>query len=162
VPTSYFALVWEMKSAYNHRFVWSRMLASMREAHRSPVSDHSANRAQMAPPLSSKDRELIELSPAPHHQPRKTLLTSNSRWSRAANSSLPSAPAGSIGEFELPLSHRARERIWRQPGQKRRRKCQRKQDLAHIKATWLIFQQISADPKDLDDIPRYWPCIAVS
>jgi hypothetical protein len=30
------------------------------------------------------------------------------------------------------------------------------QDLAHIKASWALFQQISADTKDLDDIPRYW------
>jgi hypothetical protein len=27
----------------------------------------------------------------------------------------------------------------------------------HIKAQWALFQQISADTKDLDDIPRYWP-----
>jgi hypothetical protein len=40
---------------------------------------------------------------------------------------------------------------------KRRSKYQRKQDLAHIKAQWALFQQISADTKDLDDIPRYWP-----
>src|SRR5216683_6836328 len=30
------------------------------------------------------------------------------------------------------------------------------QDLAHIKASWALFQQVSADTKDLDDIPRYW------
>ena len=40
---------------------------------------------------------------------------------------------------------------------KRRRKYQRKQDLAAIKATWALFQQISADTKDLDDLPHYWP-----
>jgi hypothetical protein len=40
---------------------------------------------------------------------------------------------------------------------KRRRKYQRKQDLAAIKARWSLFQQISADTKDLDDIPHYWP-----
>jgi hypothetical protein len=39
---------------------------------------------------------------------------------------------------------------------KRRRKYQRNQDLAHIKASWALFQQISADTKDLDAIPRYW------
>jgi hypothetical protein len=50
------------------------------------------------------------------------------------------------------------ERIWREHGllKKRRRKYQRKQDLARIKASWALFQQISADTKDLDDIPRYW------
>jgi hypothetical protein len=40
---------------------------------------------------------------------------------------------------------------------RRRRKYQRKQDLAAFKATFRLFQQISADAKDLDDIPRYWP-----
>jgi len=39
----------------------------------------------------------------------------------------------------------------------RRRKYQRKQDLAALKATWRLGQQISADTKDLDDIPHYWP-----
>lgn len=37
---------------------------------------------------------------------------------------------------------------------KRRRKYQRKQDLAHIKAQWALFQQISADTKDLVHLPR--------
>ena len=39
----------------------------------------------------------------------------------------------------------------------RRRRYQKKQDLAALKATWALFQQISADTKDLDDIPHYWP-----
>ncbi len=29
--------------------------------------------------------------------------------------------------------------------------------MAALKATWALFQQISADTKDLDDIPHYWP-----
>jgi len=63
-----------------------------------------------------------------------------------------------IREFDLRIGHNALERIWREHGliEKRRRKYQRKQDLAHIKASWALFQQISADTKDLDDIPRYW------
>jgi len=50
-------------------------------------------------------------------------------------------------------------RIWRQHGliRKRRKKYQRKQDLAAVKATWRLFQQISADTKDLCDIPHFWP-----
>jgi hypothetical protein len=35
----------------------------------------------------------------------------------------------------------------------RKKKYQRKQDLAHLKAQWALIQQISADTKDLDDIP---------
>jgi hypothetical protein len=51
------------------------------------------------------------------------------------------------------------QRIWREHGllKSRKKKYQRKQDLAHIKARWALFQQISADTKDLDDIPYYWP-----
>ena len=51
------------------------------------------------------------------------------------------------------------QRIWREHGllRKRRRKYQRKQDLAAVKATWRLFQQISADTKDLGDIPQFWP-----
>ena len=62
-------------------------------------------------------------------------------------------------EFDLPASPGAAYRIWRQHGlvPKRRRKYQKKQDLAAVKATWRLFQQISADTKDLDDIPHYWP-----
>ena len=56
-------------------------------------------------------------------------------------------------EFDLPLSHMAMQRIWREHGllKPRKKKYQRKQDLAHIKAQWALFQQISADTKDLDD-----------
>jgi hypothetical protein len=59
-----------------------------------------------------------------------------------------------IREFDLRVGHDALERIWREHGlmEKRRRKYQRKQDLAHIKARWALFQQISADTKDLNDI----------
>src|SRR3990170_1863509 len=62
-------------------------------------------------------------------------------------------------EWALPLSHMAIERILRQHGlmHPRRRKYQKKQDLAAVKETWALFQQISADTKDLDDIPHYWP-----
>jgi hypothetical protein len=59
----------------------------------------------------------------------------------------------------LPLGHGAIERIWREHDliHPRRRKYQKKQDLARWKQTWALFQPISADTKDLDDIPHYWP-----
>ena len=62
-------------------------------------------------------------------------------------------------EFDLPQSQMAMQRIWREHGllQSRKKKYQRKQDLAHIKARWALFQQINAGTKDLDDIPYYWP-----
>jgi hypothetical protein len=51
------------------------------------------------------------------------------------------------------------QRILRQQGllHSRRHKYQKKQDLAAWKRTWALIQQISADTKDLQDIPHYWP-----
>jgi len=62
-------------------------------------------------------------------------------------------------EWELPLGHTAMERILRAHGRlrPRRRRYQRKQDLAARKETGALFPQISADTKDLDDIPHDWP-----
>ena len=47
-----------------------------------------------------------------------------------------------IREFDLPLTHGALERIWHAHGliHRRRKKYQRKQDLAAVKATWRLFQ----------------------
>jgi len=61
-------------------------------------------------------------------------------------------------EWVLPLSHMAIQRILRQHGliHPRRRKYQKKQDLAARKESWAVFQQISAGTKDLDDIAHYW------
>jgi transposase len=104
-------------------------------------------------------RGLLELSRAPHHQPGKTPADVEQQVVALRQQLFTFGARRLIREFDLPLSHRALERIWRQHGllQKRRRKYQRKQDLAHSKATWRVFQQISADTKDLDDIPHYWP-----
>jgi hypothetical protein len=55
-------------------------------------------------------------------------------------------------------------RLWREHGllKSRKKKYQRNQDPAHIKARWALFQQVSADTKDLDDIPYYWPQFAAA
>ncbi len=102
---------------------------------------------------------LLDQSHARHHQPHKTPAALEAQLVELRKT-LPTFGARRlIREFDLPLSHGALERIWRVHGlmRKRHRKYQRKQDLAHIKAPWPVFQQISADTKDLDDIPRYWP-----
>jgi len=157
----YFVLVREMRDAYNHRL---RLVESARQRGVKPT----ARLFQTTVPTVRKwlrrfqqqgPRGLIELSRAPHHQPGKTPQALEQQVVDLRQQ-LPTFGARRlIREFDLALSHRALERIWRQHGllHKRRRKYQRKQDLAHIKATWRVFQQISADTKDLDDIPHYWP-----
>src|SRR5712692_7357742 len=140
-----------MRDAYNHRL---RLVQPARQRGIKPTArllqtTVSTVRKWLRRYQQQGPCGLIELSRTPHHQPRKT----------PADIEQPVVALRLIREFDLPLSHRALERIWRQHGllQKRPRKYQRKQDLAHIKATWRVFQQISADTKDLDDIPRYWP-----
>jgi transposase len=102
---------------------------------------------------------LQELSRAPHSCPHKIGGELAERVV-ALRRQLPSfGPRRLKREWELPLGQGAIERILRQHGLllPRRRKYQKKQDLAAWKQTWALFQQISADTKDLDDIPHYWP-----
>jgi transposase len=160
VPTRYFDLVREMKNPYNHRLrlvdsakqrgikstaqlfattvpTVRKWLRRYQQCGSSGLLDHSRARHQQSQKTSpALETQLLEL--------RKTLPTFGARRL--------------IREFDLPISHAALERIWREHGlmPKRRRKYQRKQDLAYIKAQWAVFQQISADTKDLDDIPHYW------
>lgn len=157
----YFDLIREMKDAYNHRL---RLVESARQrgikstarlfATTVPTVRKWLRRYQQKGPSG-----LRELSRAPRRQPQQTPPEVEAPL-LALRKSLPTFGARRlIREFDLPIGHSALERIWRQHGllEKRRKKYQRKQDLAAIKATWSLFQQISADTKDLDDIPRYWP-----
>src|SRR5712691_5620200 len=161
VPARYFDLIREMRDAYNHRL---RLVESARQRGIKPTARQFAatvptvrkwlRRYQQHGPAG-----LVELSRAPHHQPRKTSPEIEHDVVELRKT-LPTFGARRlIREFDLPLSHGALESIWRAHGlmPKRRRKYQRKQDLAAIKATWRLFQQISADTKDLDDIPHFWP-----
>ena len=102
---------------------------------------------------------LQELSRAPHGCPHKITGQLAQRVVELRRR-LPTFGARRLQrEWELPLGHGAIQRILRQHGllRPRRRKYQKKQDLAALKATWALFQQISADTKDLHDIPHYWP-----
>lgn len=159
--TPYWKLIREMKNPYNHRL---RLVSYARQhglkaAARAFQTTRPTVRKWVRRYQQQGPSGLVGRSRAPHHQPRQTppeieqhVLTLRRR--------LPTFGARRlIGEFDLPLSHRALERIWRAHGliKKRRRKYQRKQDLAALKATWRLFQQLSADTKDLKDIPHYWP-----
>jgi len=156
----YFDLVREMKNPYNHRL---RLVESAKQrgikttaclfATTVPTVRKWLRRYQQRGPSG-----LVELSRARHHQSQKTPPAVEAPLVELRKI-LPTFGARRlIREFDLPIGHGALERIWREQGlmKKRRRKYQRKQDLAHIKAQWAVFQQISADTKDLDDIPQYW------
>ena len=160
-PVPYYDLVREMRDAYNHRL---RLVESARQRGLKPTARLFATTVPTVRKWLRRYQQLgpsglVEQSRAPHHQPGKT-SPEIERQGVELRQQLPTFGARRlIREFDLPLSHRALERIWRSHGlmKKRRRKYQRKQDLAEVKATWRLFQQISADTKDLDDIPHYWP-----
>jgi transposase len=157
----YFDLIREMKNAYNHRL---RLVESARQRGIKPTARLFATTVPTVRKWLRRYQQhgpsgLHELSRARHHQPHKTPPAVEAPLVQLRKT-LPTFGARRlIREFDLRIGHGALERIWRQHGllQKRPRKYQRKQDLAHIKARWALFQQISADTKDLDDIPRYWP-----
>ena len=156
----YFDLVREMKDGYNHRL---RMVESARQRGIKPTARLYATTAPTVRKWLRRYQQrgpsgLRELSRARLQQSQKTPPAIEAQLLELRKT-LPTFGARRlIREFDLSISHRALERIWRAHGLllKRRRKYQRKQDLAHIKAQWALFQQISADTKDLDDIPRYW------
>jgi transposase len=157
---SYFTLIREMRDAYNHRL---RLVESAQQRGIKPTARLFATTVPTVRKWLRRYRQrgpsgLVALSRARHHQPHKTPPQREAQLVELRKT-LPTFGARRlIREFDLRLGHHALERIWREHGllQKRRRKYQRKQDLAHIKAQWALFQQISADTKDLDDIPRYW------
>jgi transposase len=162
MPTSarYFDLVREMKNAYNHRL---RLVESVRERGIKPTARLFATSMLTVRKWWRRYQQhglsgLQENSRAPHRQPLKTPVEIE-RQVLALRQKLPTYGAARLKrEFDLPLSHMAMQRIWREHGllKPRKKKYQRKQDLAHIKAQWALFQQISTDTKDLDDIPQYW------
>src|SRR3972149_4230076 len=162
-PVRYFDLIREMKNAFNHRLrlvTYARqqgIKAAARVFHTTVATVRKWLRRHQAQGLKG----LQELSRAPHSSPHKIVGELAQRVVERRRQ-LPTFGARRLQrEWELPLSHMAIERILRQHGlmHPRRRKYQKKQDLAAVKETWALFQQISADTKDLDDIPHYWPQI---
>ena len=157
----YYDLVREMKNAYNHRL---RVVESAKQRGIKPTARLYATTVPTVRKWLRRYQQhgpsgLREQSRARHRQSQKTLPAVEAQLVELRKT-LPTFGARRlIREFDLPVGHGALERIWREHGlmRKRRRKYQRKQDLAHIKARWAVFQQISADTKDLDDIPYYWP-----
>lgn len=160
-PPRYFDLVRQMKNPYSYRL-------SLVDYARTHGIKAAARIFQTTVPTVRKwlrryqaqgPKGLQALSRAPHRCPHK-IGGELERQVVALRRLLPTFGAQRLKrEWGLPLSHVAMQRIWHEHGlvPTRRRKYQRKQDLAALKATWALFQQISAATKDLHDIPHYWP-----
>jgi transposase len=157
----YFDLVREMRDAYNHRW---RLVQHARQHGIKPAARAFATTVPTVRKWLRRFQQhgpsgLREHSRAHRHCPHKTSAEIEQQV-LALRQKLPTFGAARLKrEFDLTVSHMAIQRIWREHGliRKRRKKHQRKQDLAAVKATWRLFQQISADTKDLCDIPQFWP-----
>jgi transposase len=160
-PVRYFDVVRHMKNAFNYRLrlATHARQQGLKAAARAFRTTVPTVRKWVRRYARQGLQGLQELSRAPHSCPHK-ITGQLARHVVALRRRLPSFGAQRLKrEWDLPLSHVAMPRIWRENGliKKRRRKYQRKQDLAALKATWRLFQQLSADTKDLGDIPHYWP-----
>ncbi len=160
-PPPYFDLIRQMKNPFNYRLslVSFARQQGIRAAARTFQTTVLTVRKWLRRYRDQGLKGLQARSRAPHCCPHKIRGELEQRVVELRRQ-LPTFGAQRLKrEWDLPLSHMAIQRIWRQHGliHRRRRKYQRKQDLAAFKATFRLFQQISADTKDLDDIPRYWP-----
>jgi transposase len=160
-PVAYFQVIREMKNAFNYR------LSLVTHARQHGIKATARAFRATVPTVRKWLRRyqarglkgLQELSRAPRSCPHK-IGGELAEKVVALRRRLPTFGAQRLRrEWDLPLSHMAIQRILRQHGliRSRRRKYQKKQDLAARKESWAPFQQISADTKDLDDIVHYWP-----
>jgi transposase len=160
-PVPYFDVVRQMPNAFNYRlqlvtFARQQGIKAAARAFRTTVP---TVRKWLRRYEKQGLKGLQELSRAPHSCPHKI----GGEWVQRVvelRRQLPTFGAQRLKrEWDLPLSHMAIQRILREHGLlvPRGRRYQKKQDLAEWKQTWALFQQISADTKDLDDIPQYWP-----
>jgi transposase len=160
-PVPYFEVVRQMKNAFDYRLrlVTHARQHGIKAAARAFRTTVPTVRKWLRRWEAQGLKGLRELSRAPHSCPHKI----TGEWARRVvelRRRLPTFGARRLQrEWDLPLGHGAIERLWREHDliPPRRRKYRNKQDLAAWKQTWALFQQISADTKDLDDIPPYWP-----
>jgi len=160
-PVRYFDLIRQMKNPFDYRLrlVTHARQHGIKAAARAFQTTVPTVRKWLRRYQAQKLAGLQEQSRAPHYCPHKITGELAERVV-ALRRQLPTFGAQRLQrEWDLPLSHMAIQRILRQHGLlvPRRRKYQKKQDLAAWKRTWALFQQISADTKDLKDIPHYWP-----
>jgi hypothetical protein len=108
--------------------------------------------------VPGKPSSLVELSRKPHTCPHQTSPAIEGLVVRLRHQTDFGAERLKT-EFDIPCSVGAAKRILRthQLTRPLRKKHQTKKALRHIKKTWRLFQQLSADTKYLQDIPCYWP-----
>lgn len=103
---------------------------------------------------------LADMSRKPHHSPNKTSTDSTKKIVKLK------AKYKRVGAEQIKILENIKEsaktmrKIWRENGissRQRRKKYITKQNLREIKKQFALFERVSEDTKDLDDIPEYWP-----
>jgi len=151
-PHAISTLVREMRDAYNHRL---RLVQSARQHGIKPTARAFVTTVPTVRKWLRRFQTARALWAA-RTQPRPSALPTQDLCRDRANSpgAAPEAAHFGSGPFETrvrsPRFAMAIQRIWREHGllRKRKKKYKRKQDLAAVKATWRLFQQISADAKE--------------
>jgi hypothetical protein len=141
----YFHLLRET-NAYNHRL---RLVESAKQRGIKPIAHlfalryRRAHGTQMAAPLpAARPLRQARTVSGRHQLGRKTRPTVELQLVELRKT-LPTFGARRLmREFDLRVGHNAIERIWREQGliANPRQKHLRKQDLAHIKTQWAMFQ----------------------
>src|SRR5580704_14806928 len=115
----YFDLVREMKeSIYNHRL---RLVESARARGIKPTASLFATTVPTVRKWLRRYRQqgpsgLLPLSRARHHQSQKTPAATEAQLIELRKTLPTFGSRRLIREFDLPISHRAQERIWREQG----------------------------------------------
>ena len=103
---------------------------------------------------------LVDRSRAPRHPAHKISVAWEAKVARL-KAAYPFMGAKRLkAEFDLPCSHIAILRVFREQGLQTRKRATRprkRKDPRAIKAAWPAFSQIVIDTKYLTDLPHYWP-----
>jgi transposase len=150
----YFDLVRELKNPYNHRL---RLVESAKQRGIKPTARLFGTTVPTVRKWLRRFQQhgssaLVALPRVRHHQSQKTPPATEAQLVELRKTLPTFGSRRLIREFDLPISHCALERIWREHGlpKKRRRKYQRKQDLAHIKAQWAYSSKSARIPRIQD------------
>ena len=107
---------------------------------------------------SDGNQGLYDRSRRPRHSPNKTPKAIEDLAIAQRRKTPGFGARRLIEEFELPLSHNAANRIFKEQNllQKRKKKYQTKNDLRAVKAAYKPFTRFQMDTKHLKDLPSYW------
>ncbi len=146
------------KFALRHRLVRSALEDGIKAAARIWECSRNTVRKWVRRYQQRGNQGLTAQSRAPRICPHKTPEVVEKKFLQLRRKTPGFGSRRLIEEFDLPLGHRAGDRILRehQLVRKPRRRHQRKRDLRAIKAAYKPFTRFQMDVKHLYDLPWFW------